>query len=186
MTTVAYRDRTTGRYPITLAEVRASVNMLFGPEPTQDVLDAANVDAVLSTPPPPYDAATHALSEGAPIMEIPVEGEPNIWFQTWQVTALPPPPPVVLAVGEFVSRFRIPEEDNLFGALDDAMMLESRLVRRNWLNDRYEFTQGDAFWTIIDGHLDDLGVSVERKAQLFARQNAAAQMETADAGPATD
>jgi len=86
MTVAAYRDRASGRYPITLADIRESVPMLFGEEPTPDVLDAADADPVQVSDPPSFDPATHSLTEGAP------ERVAGSWRQTWIVVAIPPPP----------------------------------------------------------------------------------------------
>lgn len=86
MTVAAYRDRATGRYPITLDDLRRSAGMLFGDEPTSDVLEFVGVDPVTTTAPPTYDPATQTLAEGAP------GSDGGSWFQTWVVAALPPPP----------------------------------------------------------------------------------------------
>lgn len=81
-----YRSRADGRYPVTLAEIRASSGMLFGDQPTQAVLDAAGVDPVQDTTPPTYDPATQMLTEGAPAQS------GGSWRQTWTVMARPVDP----------------------------------------------------------------------------------------------
>lgn len=86
MTVAAYRDRATGRYPITLDDLRRSAGMLFGDEPTPDVLEFVGVDPVTATAPPAYDPATQSLAEGAP------GSDSGAWFQTWVVAPLPPAP----------------------------------------------------------------------------------------------
>jgi hypothetical protein len=86
MTVAAYRDRASGRYPMSLGEVRSLAGVLFGDEPDAAALDGANVDPVEASAPPAYDPATHMLTEGDP------QQNGGIWRQTWTVSVLPPPP----------------------------------------------------------------------------------------------
>lgn len=82
---MTYRDRTTGEYPITLAAIRRRVNIAFGDEPTQAVLDAANVDAVQATE-KPEPGPGKVVREGEP------EKVGSGWKQTWIVEDAPPEP----------------------------------------------------------------------------------------------
>lgn len=86
MTVAAYRDRASGRYPMSLDEVRLLAGVLFGDEPDTAALDGADVDPVGASTPPAYDPATHMLTEGIP------QQSGGIWRQTWTVSVLPPPP----------------------------------------------------------------------------------------------
>ena len=85
MAVAAYRDRSYGRYPITLAQLRSSAGVLFGAEPPQDVLDMLAVDPVQAVAPPAYDPAKQTISEGQPAQS------GGTWRQTWTVANLPGP-----------------------------------------------------------------------------------------------
>lgn len=85
MTVAAYRDRTTGRYPVTPSEIRANATVLYGDVPPQAVLDAQNLDPVTATAQPSYDPSKQSISEGAPKL---VNGQ---WQQTWALANLPSP-----------------------------------------------------------------------------------------------
>ncbi|WP_062235898.1 hypothetical protein [Aureimonas sp. N4] len=93
MTVAAYRNRVSGRYPVTLEEVRQSAGALFGDEPPVEVLEELGLDPVEALEPPTYDPTTHMLTEGDPVLS------GGVWRQTWAVVALPLPP-----VPEEVSR----------------------------------------------------------------------------------
>lgn len=86
MSVIAYRDRITGHYPISLPDLRGMVNAGFGEEPTEDILSMAGVDPVEATTPPAYDPATQTIAEG------PITQDGPVWRQTWVVSDLPPPP----------------------------------------------------------------------------------------------
>lgn len=75
----SYRDRESGQYPISLADIRARSDVLFGDEPSTDILDAVGVDPVAETVPPEFDPESQWLREGDP------EKVGGSWRQTWLV-----------------------------------------------------------------------------------------------------
>lgn len=84
---IHFRDRGTGAYPISLAELRARVDVLFGDEASAEVLDAGGVDPVAEVPAPDAGDGFEVV-EGAP--ELGADG----WRQTWQVRPIVVPVPV--------------------------------------------------------------------------------------------
>lgn len=89
MTVAAYRDRSSGAYPITADQVRARSMMLYGQDPPPAALVQANVEPVEAVAPPSYDATKQTVSEGLPVKQN------GVWVQTWVVQALPAPPPAI-------------------------------------------------------------------------------------------
>jgi len=86
MTIAAYRDRVTGFYPISQAEIRNRSDVLFGAEVPKAVMDELGMDGVQSTPPPTYDASRQTIMEGPPTKDGP------FWYQTWLISDLPVDP----------------------------------------------------------------------------------------------
>ena len=86
-----YRDRETGQYPISLADVRARSAVLFGDEPSEDILNDVGVDTVAETAPPEFDPQIQWLQEGEPEL---VAGK---WRQTWTVSDIIEPVPESVA-----------------------------------------------------------------------------------------
>jgi len=73
---MAFRNSTTGDYPITRDQIRRLYpNTSFPAAFTQ----AAGFDWVLDTPAPVVDAVSHYLQQGAPVYD----GE--VWRQVWEV-----------------------------------------------------------------------------------------------------
>lgn len=123
MATVAYRDRSSGAYPISADEVRARSKMLYGETPPKAVLDQANVDPVEAVTAPFYNPATQSLTETDPAE---VNG---VWKQTWVVTDLPPVPPaaVITFKTDIWRRCTELEAATLDNALDEAPVKMRRL-----------------------------------------------------------
>lgn len=84
---IHFRDRDTGAYPISLAELRGRVDVLFGDEPAAEVLDAGGVDPVAEVPMP-------VASEGFEVIEGSPELDAGGWHQTWRVLPIVVPVPV--------------------------------------------------------------------------------------------
>jgi len=154
MTIAAYRDRSTSRYPVTLNDLRRSAGMLFGDEPTQDVLDLVGVDPVEAVAPPTYDPATQTLAEGEPALS------GALWRQTWGVTALPvtPPGPIVVFPADLWRRTTDAEAE----AIDAAMNAQPLRIRRLFLTAQ-TYQSDDPLWPLLTG----------AAAQLFGEARAA-------------
>lgn len=124
MTVAAYRDRSSGAYPITAEQVRSRSMMLYGDTPPQAALDGANVDPVETVDPPAYDTATQTLAEGQPAKQN------GSWVQTWQVTDIPAQPPVPQITFKTAIWRRCTEEEAAI--LDNALEEAPVKMRRLW------------------------------------------------------
>jgi hypothetical protein len=96
-----YRDRATGTYPVSRAELVAEhPNTSFPATWNQPVLDFLEVDEVFPVPPPATEPGFAA-----------VEGQPELtpkgtWQQTWEIVEVETPPPPPEPVPPIVSRFQ--------------------------------------------------------------------------------
>lgn len=158
MTVAAYRDRTTGRYPITLDDLRRSAGMLFGDEPTPDVLDFVGVDPVTATEPPVHDPAMKTLAEGAP------GSDGSGWFQTWTLTDVPQPPPmpVIVSPADLWRRATEAEAEAIEAAMSSQPLRIRRLFER-----ASTYQSDDPLWPLLYGSAVEL-FGAERAAELLA------------------
>lgn len=124
MTVAAYRDRASGRYPVTVSEIRDRAGALFGTEPPADILASLKIDPVQATTPPSYDASKQMLTEGEPALS---NGE---WRQTWIVSALPPGPPGITYKADVWRRLMAYPEKA--AVLDTELTKLNVVMRRLW------------------------------------------------------
>ena len=81
----AFRNRTTGAYPISADEIRAAhrSHVSFGPSVDDDVADALGYDVVEIKPAPPHDPEAQTLQSTEPQI---IGGR---WVQDWSVQPIP-------------------------------------------------------------------------------------------------
>lgn len=135
MTVAAYRDRASGRYPVTVSEIRDRAGALFGAEPPADILASLKIDPVQATTPPTYDASKQMLTEGEPALS---NGE---WRQTWIVSALPPGPPGITYKADVWRRVT----DTQAAILDTELTKLNVRSRRMWDDATYLSHDADEF-----------------------------------------